>query len=101
LRAVRGDLLGSSTLCNDTVIVYEQDGRVGALVDVSGRVYPLYFEDRGRRTNVLPLSPADVEAVGIIPVSDRQRAQVVVVGRRQLRYVWEWTGRGFRYLGRE
>jgi len=101
LRAVRGDLLGSSTLCNDTVNVYEQDGRVGALVDVSGRVYPLYFEDRGRRTNVLPLSPADVEAVGIIPVSDRQRAQVVVVGRRQLRYVWEWTGRGFRYLGRE
>ena len=99
LRAVRGDMLGSDAVGNDTVIAYEQGGRVGALVDVSGRVYPLFIEDRGQRTNVLPLAPREVAAVGIIPVSSQQRAQVVVVSQRRLRYVWEWTGRGFRYLG--
>lgn len=101
LRAVRGDLLGSDTVGNDTVLAYEQGGRVGALVDVSGRIYPLYIENRGQRTNVLPLAPREVAAVGIVPVSSRQRAQVVVVSQQQLRYVWEWTGRGFRYLGRQ
>jgi len=99
LRAVRGDMLGSDAVGNDTVIAYEQGGRVGALVDVSGRVYPLFIEDRGQRTNVLPLAPRDVTSVGIIPFSSQQRAQVVIVSQRGLRYVWEWTGRGFRYLG--
>jgi predicted Zn-dependent protease len=99
LRAVRGDMLGSDAVGNDTVIAYEQGGRVGALVDVSGRVYPLFIEDRGQRTNVLPLAPGDVTSVGIIPFSSQQRAQVVIVSQRGLRYVWEWTGRGFRYLG--
>ncbi|MGQ9897223.1 MAG: M48 family metallopeptidase [Acidobacteriota bacterium] len=98
LRAVRGDLLGGDTVGNDTVIAYEQGGRVGALVDVSGRIYPLLIEDRGQRTDWLPLAPREVSAVGIIPVSSRQRAQVVIVSQRRLRYVWEWTGRGFRSL---
>ncbi|QUW03368.1 M48 family metalloprotease [Chloracidobacterium validum] len=98
LRAVRGDLLGGN-VGNDTVIAYERGGDVGALVDVSGRVYPLHIEDRGRHTPILPLVPDEVSAVGIVPVGRGRRAQVVVVSRRRLSYVWEWTGRGFRYLG--
>ncbi|MCS7080369.1 MAG: M48 family metallopeptidase [Chloracidobacterium sp.] len=98
LRAIRGDLLGG-TAGNDTVIVYEQNGRVGAVADISGRVYQLQFEDRGRLTPVLPLRPDDVSAVGIIPVARGRRAQAVVVSRHHDQYVWEWTGRGFRYLG--
>lgn len=98
LRAVRGDLLGGMG-GGDTVIAYERNGRVGALVDVSGRVYQLQFEDGGRLTPVLPLRPNEVTAVGIVPPARGRRAQAVVVGRRQDHYVWEWTGRGFRYLG--
>ncbi len=98
LRAVRGDFLGGS-VGSDTVIAYEQNGRVGALADIGGRVYQLQIEDRGRTTPALPLAPDDVSAVGIAPVSRGRRAQVLVVSKGQVSYVWEWTGRGFRYLG--
>ncbi|OYT70106.1 MAG: hypothetical protein CFK52_12065 [Chloracidobacterium sp. CP2_5A] len=98
LRAVRGDLLGGS-VGTDTVIAYEQNGRVGALADIGGRIYQLQIEDRGLMTRALPLEPEDVSAVGIAPVARGRRAQVVVVSQQQLSYVWEWTGRGFRYLG--
>ncbi len=100
LRAVRGDLLGGTRL-TDTVIAYADNGRVGALVDLGGRIYPLQVEHQGQVQLVLPLQPDDVMAVGIIPVASRRRAQVVVVSRKRGEYVWEWTGRGFRYLGEQ
>ncbi len=99
LEGVRGDILGGRQM-NDTVIVYQVRNEVRALADLSGRTYTLA---NAKGNGIFPVAPNDIIDTKIIPVRRNAKAQVLVTvrdrNRREFSYVWEWTGRAFRYLG--
>lgn len=99
LEGARGDILGGRQM-NDTIIVYQIRNEVRALADLSGRPYNL---TNAKGSGIFPIAPNDIIDTKIIPVRRNARAQVLVTvrdrNRREFSYVWEWTGRAFRYLG--